>query len=442
LTIDTALCPYCGTHFTVSTKGTCQNCHQITAATPSGNCAQCGTKLTDLQSELRIVPTIGASQSLVANRSVPKQPAGEARIYCAKCKSENPPTAVHCQNCNANLLPGEGVIERIVFFFGFLFFAALCGYLLYHFYVQDPGSAPDVPFLNPIVLGILTFIFLLMAIVYPLRKTPLYTRYADRANRHLNLNPWQSLNDLNSAMDIAPEKQHELLKKRAKLHEKLGLAEDAARDQLALVTSPKAYKEAGDWVAGFTGVDADTFSKNMRSGQIKTLLSSGKAVAVGYCPKCRSVVQLNKEQRCPVHPKKKGKEVEVVIPVDLLVGKLAVLQKMERGKPQLTAEIETLLNSGQVEALGYCKRCHCVVNLDPGRHCRIHPKISGQDIKYVLPGREKDAKRSIMQVHRYDQAIAMKRIVFIVAFFALVLAAFIIFFPEAIDEFILRLSGK
>ncbi len=356
------------------------------------------------ETPVKVEPSqVSATENAEVNTPPPVR--GVPRIHCHRCKAENPSSVERCQQCDAKLLPAEGVRARLTTFFSALIAAGFLGYLLYYFYIQNPGSAPDIPFLNPVVLGIATFLALITALTAPLRRTPEYVKYLNRANRHILLNPWQSLDDLDHAMYVAPEKeQGKLLKQRAKLYEKVGFAEDAARDFLVLATSPNAVKGEADFIHMFTGIDSDAYQVGRRSGQIATILEFGKAKAVGYCSQCNLVVGLDKEQRCLIHPKTKGREVEVVIPADLLAGKLAVMQKVEAGKPRVAEQLSALLTSGKASALGYCRSCRAVVELDPQRRCTIHPRNRIKNIQYAVPRDLASARRRIFKTKQLRQA--------------------------------------
>ena len=340
-----------------------------------------------------------------AEIATPAPVRGEARIHCQKCKAENPSGAVRCQRCDAKLLPSESAGARFTTFISLLIAAGFFGYLLYRFYIQNPGSAPDIPFLgaflNPVVLGLATVIAFITAIVVPLRRTPEYVKYINRAKRHINFNPWQALEDVESAMEIAPDKeQSNLLKQRAQLYEKVGFAEDAARDRLVLATSQDAFKGEADAVKMFTGADSGTYAAGRRSSQIQTILYSGKALAIGYCPKCNAVDFLDKDEHCPNHPKTKGREVEYVIPADMLAGKLAVMQKVEAGKPNVAEQLTELLTTGKASAIGYCLRCKAVVELTSERRCVAHPKARVKNVQYAVPRDLAAARKRIFKLQR------------------------------------------
>ena len=120
---------------------------------------------------------------------------------------------------------------------------------------ETPGSAPDIPLCNPGALGVGVVLVLVLGFTQSVQKTPTYLKYENRAKRHVDLNPWQALSDLNTAIELAPEKeQANLLKQRANLCDKLGMTEEAAHDRLVLATSPDAYKGEGQWVDDLAGV--------------------------------------------------------------------------------------------------------------------------------------------------------------------------------------------
>ena len=380
----------------------------------------------------------------MATPTQPPTPVGEARIHCQRCKSENPPSATRCRNCDADLLPGEGAGQRLAYLMAGLLGAALLGFLFYQFHIRNPGSAPDIVICNPAALGVGAVASLVMAFTLALRRTPAYLKFQNRARRHVALNPWQALDDLNRALKLAPEKEQSgLLKQRAELYDKLGLGQDAARDLLALATSPNAFKSQGDWVAALTGADAGVYTHGRRSAQIKSLLKADRARAVGYCPRCKAVVELDAEQRCPVHPQAKGREVQYVIPADVLAGKLAVLQKSERGHSELSAQITELLNSGQAKAVGYCPRCKTAVELDSKRHCTVHPRARARIGQYVVPGDVDAAKRAVLLQGRREETFAVRRRTFaVMGLVAVSITLLLTVYRTQVAEFVERFTAQ
>ena len=353
------------------------------------------------------------------------KPLGEARIHCPKCKVENAANATRCQNCGELLLPAEGTGVRFLYFVFGVLFAAGFAFLFYQFYVMNPGTAPDIDFLNPVVLIVGAFASLIAGIVLAVRRTPEYEKYENRAKRHLGLNLWQSLADVNRAMKAAPEKkQGGLIKLRAQVFEKLGMADDAMRDRLVLITSPNAYKSEGETVSMFTGADADVYARSRKKTQIKAVLNSGNVVAVGYCPKCKAVVELDADEHCKTHVKTKGQEVEYVISADVLKGRLAVLAKLERRHAEAAGQLTGLLAAGQAVAQGYCPRCKGVVTLDVERRCMVHPKVKGKWTAYSVPTEAEKGKKAVQEAMRLRGNQSAKNIILILTVLVLVIAVY------------------
>jgi phage FluMu protein Com len=366
----------------------------------------------------------------------------EPKIHCPKCRSENPPNANRCRSCDTKLLTGEGVGQRFIYLIGGILSAAVLGFLFYQFYVRNPGSAPDIPICNPGALGLGAVFVLIIGFTQAVRKTPAYLKYENRANRHVGLNPWQALSDLNTAIELAPEKeQTSLLKQRANLFEKLGLTEDAARDHLVLATSPNAFKGEGEWVAAFTGADADTYTQSRRSAQITSLLSSGSALAIGYCPRCKYVVELDSDQHCRDHPRTKGREIQYVIPSDVLVGKLTVLQKLESGHSQLSAQLTELLDSGQAKAVGFCPRCKAVKELDSKRRCTIHQRVKGRKVQYVVPNELESAMQLVLRETREEILIGRRKTLVAISLVTVSIIFLRTYFSTQVMEFVEKLTS-
>ncbi len=321
---------------------------------------------------------------------------GEARIHCPKCKVENTSNAVRCQNCGELLLPGENTRGKPVYFVFGVLFAAAFAYLYYQFYILNPGTTLENGIFSPLILG--AFVSLLLGIFLSLRRAPEYLKYEARASRHIPLNALQSLADANRAIAISPEREHNrLLKMRAEIYDKLGMAEAAARDRLAVITSPKATRADANLVYPITGAEADLYAMGRRKDQMKAVLSSGNVVAVGYCPRCRLVAELNADESCKVHPKIKGQDVDYVIAADALKGKLSVLGKIERRHQEAAAQLTGMLAQNEAAAVGYCPKCRKVVQLDVERKCIVHPKQRGKWVHYTVPGELEQGKQAVLE---------------------------------------------
>ena len=357
--------------------------------------------------------------------TVPTQP--EPRIHCPKCKAMNPTNTELCQQCGKNLLPGQGAGLRLFFLFFFLILAGVFAYLMYTNFIREGASNPGNFWLNPVSLSVGILVSLVLALTLALRRIPTYKRYEMRSSRHLNLDINQSIADLTSAMELAPDNvQHSLLKRRRSLYEKIGDSTNADRDRLALALDPNAWKSEGEFLSVFGGMQGDAFSWSMRRGAIDTLVLSGVAVALGYCPSCKAVVELNKDKKCPVHPKIKGRNEELVIPADVAAGKLAVLAKLEHKEAHLAMEITRLLDAKEAVALAYCPRCQGVMQLDTQRRCPHHPKEKIKGVAYELPGNFEARKRQILRARHWKKFNNTRYMIFLVLGLALLVVTYFV----------------
>lgn len=357
--------------------------------------------------------------------SVPAQP--EPRIHCPKCKTKNLTDAERCQQCGKNLLPGQGAGLRLFFLFFFLMLAGVCAYLMYWNFIREGAPNPESFWLNPVSLSVGILVSLILAFVLALRRIPRYKRYEMRSLRHVSLNIHQSIADLTRALELAPDTmQHSLLKQRRSLYEKIGDSINADRDRLALALHPEAWKSEGDFLSVFGGLEGDAFSWSMRRAAIDTLLSSGIAVAVGYCRACKAVVELNPDKRCPVHPKIKGRDEELVIPEDVAAGKLAVLAKLEHKEAHLANEITKLLEAKEAVALGYCPRCAGVMQLDAQRRCPHHPNGKIKGVAYELQGNFEARSRQMLRERHWKKVNNTRNtVVLVVTLVVLVMTYFV-----------------
>lgn len=361
----------------------------------------------------------------LSNTSTQKEPL----IHCPKCKTTNPTNADRCKQCGQVLLPGQGVGSRVFFFFFFMALSIVFAYLMYINFIRENAPNPDSFWLNPVSLSVGIMLSLILAFVLSLRKTPKYQQYEKRSVRHLNLNLHQSIADLTSALELAPDSARPgLLKQRRRLYEKIGDSVNADRDRLTLALDPDAWKSEGDFLSVFGDFEGSAFSWSMRRGAIDNLVSSGVAIAVGFCPECNAVVVLNKDKKCPIHPKTEGREQELVIPADIAVGKLKVLTKMIKKVPSLAKELNKLLESNEVVALAFCPQCQGIMELDPQLHCPHHPTARLKGVWFSLPYDLEAQKRQMMHtVHvkksigtRYSVAFAIILIALAVVYFAII----------------------
>jgi ribosomal protein L40E len=350
------------------------------------------------------------------------------QITCARCKTKNPTGADRCQQCNANLLPGVGAGRRVLILLVFLGLAAWLAYQMYDKFIRAGAPNPESFWLNPISLGVGILFSIIAAFVLAFRRTPMYARYENRALRHRNIDPWQSIEDYTRAIELAYEDARpRLIKQRAICFENLGQTQDAARDRLTLAVSPKAWKEEAEFLGLFIDMNSDVFVKGMRDAQIAEILKSGMGIAVGYCPECKTAVDLNTEQACLKHPKIKGRNVQYVIPIDRLAGRLTVLQTQEALQRKLLPELSQLLEEEQAVAIGTCPKCKDIIELTAQRQCPRHPKARISGIEYLLPQRMDARQRELRRDRYWKNSLSRRRLmVFTSMAILLVLTYFLI----------------
>lgn len=237
-------------------------------------------------------------------------------ITCKKCKEQNPSHLTMCQNCGHNLLPGESFSERLGIFITSLVAMGISigalAFLTKHPKFSEASQCcmfarPELWFLG--IVG-----FPIIGIVNALRKTPLYQRYLNRANRHTETDPDQALADYSEALALAPEKQKaQILKQRSALLTKLGKDQDSLKDHLEYMQKDEAYQGTSSFAHVF-GLDEETIISGARENEQKLLVSSGKSKAIGYCSKCQKAVVLDENLKCSIHPKNKTRETTLVMP--------------------------------------------------------------------------------------------------------------------------------
>ena len=250
-------------------------------------------------------------------------------ITCTKCQEENPPELTACQKCGHTLLPGESFTDRLVVFIGGILGMGISIGMTY-LLGKNPEFAETSQcclFTRPEIWLIGIVAFPIMGIMGLLRKTPEYSRYAKRANRHLEIDPEQALADFSKALMLAPEKEKaNLLKQRSALYAKLGKEENALQDKLEYIGKDEAYKGTSSFAQVF-GLDSESMVAQARKTEQEQLITSSKVNAVGYCAKCQKAVVLNEKQKCPIHPKSKPYHATFVLPDKVESTMLEVEQK-------------------------------------------------------------------------------------------------------------------
>jgi translation initiation factor 2 beta subunit (eIF-2beta)/eIF-5 len=212
---------------------------------------------------------------------------------------------------------------------------------------------------------IMTLFMIIFGIVNAIKKTPAHERYFERAKRHIELDPKQSIEDYSMALKLLPAEsiqtkdffkmqsrvnKLEILNERASIFNKLDMANEAKQDWQAslfevnklLSSSTKSdkgklllkrdfiYEKLGrkdesvldrlnytyteeqllppettvsmGAIEGIKKGTADTKRQELVALR-KELMSDGRFKAVGYCPECKTLVNLDFYLRCSVSPK-------------------------------------------------------------------------------------------------------------------------------------------
>jgi ribosomal protein L40E len=265
-------------------------------------------------------------------------------IHCQKCKHENEPSAKKCSQCSTNLLPGTGIQQRLGALVSALVVAAIsfvAAFLLLK-YKPEFGEKDWIYFAGLALFGAIMLIF---GIIWFLRITPLYERYATRAKRHIELNPWQAIADYGSAIDNAPKTQAfdylleraklhqgldmtmesradwkqalenintrivqprasiDLIKQRAEIYKYLGMEDEYAMQMLQYtIDKEKTFKTksgqiAEGWEEGLQKGSEDAQRQELQKLRAAIMINQ-KYKIVGQCKKCRSIVDLDARLEC------------------------------------------------------------------------------------------------------------------------------------------------
>ncbi|HWQ83960.1 MAG TPA: hypothetical protein VN363_05305, partial [Anaerolineales bacterium] len=251
-------------------------------------------------------------------------------ITCERCKTVNPPELRHCQNCHRDLLPGEGGATRLIILLVAGLITSVGVWVLARFGQGEPLPDLGGAFSSPVFWAILVIVTPLSGLKMALSPTPAHQRYLNRARRHLNLDKAQAMADLNQALALAPEKERTaILKERAQLYASLGQVQQATRDRIATIESDGSYQGA-EAVAALTGLDKDAFAGGMKDRDIQALLKAQAALSMGYCPKCKNVVELDGKMHCKLHRRARIESVRLAIPEDVSKIKIAILEAHAR----------------------------------------------------------------------------------------------------------------
>jgi hypothetical protein len=168
-------------------------------------------------------------------------------IHCQKCKHINTPEAEKCEQCMTNLLPGVPIRQRlwgivVVLICAFIFIAILKWIL-----AQIPFVLSDVPALGAIASIVGALLCLLgvgIGIFMIVERIPRYARYMIRAERHMEIDSEQAIQDFGSALialmnektsDLTLSRTKQIYQERAALYQKAGNTKEANKDLASLL---------------------------------------------------------------------------------------------------------------------------------------------------------------------------------------------------------------
>ena len=299
----------------------------------------------------------------------------DVKIICYKCKAENPAEAQTCQKCGRDLLSFKPIWLRVTYFLVSLLICAGLAWLAYNLYSNPKNEEFANLFgIGAISLAITSVITPFYGLNLALGQGSYADLLAERADRHKTPYPWQALIDTSHALELAPaNKQPSLLTKRMKLYGTLGLTENATRDELAITYAKENNPQGG--VGLYLGSNligstdpSGSFEKGWLSGVAKQarkdrlmMYKQGRVIAMGYCPHCQQVVDLDDDLRCfqaaETGVKRhfgKPKYVQFTVPSDHQAGLAAVRVVMENaGKKRTSRALGCLVIFIAVVLLGY-----------------------------------------------------------------------------------------
>jgi hypothetical protein len=256
-------------------------------------------------------------------------------IVCRKCKAINNTGTAHCQNCGRDLLPGYPFSYRMLVMLAGIIACLFCAWMLFRL-IQNPELTlgAELTFCASPVFWVFAMVLIpIVTLVETLRKTPVYTRYELRADRHKKIDPEQTLADLTEAIKLAPKKkQGALLRKRSDIHKMIGNEEEAIKDRLGYLESDIDDEDGFQSLGNTFQLPMDKITSGYREGERRGLVKLGQIKAVGFCKKCQKAVDLTCKIRCPDHPRKKPLTVKYVLPKDL---DSALVEVQEAGSKQL-----------------------------------------------------------------------------------------------------------
>jgi hypothetical protein len=224
---------------------------------------------------------------------------------------------------------------------------------------QDPDvfEGLDAIGFGVISLTLITIVMPFYGLYLAFSGGKLHELLNERANRLQNSQPWQALEDLGHALELAPIQEHaQIMTTRMNLYSSLGLMQNATREELAITYAKERNPQGGMGLFIAGNIFGDSFSTGYLRGISKQarknrekMYGEGRAIVLGYCSVCKEAIELNNEFKCPKSekakaPKHSGKPkfLQYVIPADVEAGKVAVMKAMEAGNQALRRRLVSI----------------------------------------------------------------------------------------------------
>ncbi|MHB9032300.1 MAG: zinc finger Ran-binding domain-containing protein [Anaerolineae bacterium] len=329
-------------------------------------------------------------------------------IICIHCTALNEPSREACSQCGAELLPGEGVITRLVYIGLGLFVAAALVVTALLLFAYAPAN-PNTRWAAPILIAV-GAVFMGLSVYASLYKTPLWQRYAARARRHVDLDTEQALADYTQALRLAPAQEKAvLLEAHQQVADKVGDAEAVLADlrELKKIYAVYASKSDAKTRAELALKQVSVFEKLEKALHLVHDEDGALQEHLEYLDwieqHIEDIISSSRDQ------------------IDLasfVTGASTRDQQLVRDfQPRylLVSQVKDdrarLMQNETIAAVGYCSRCQQVYRLKKNTVCPINP-THGQLtlVEYVLPhavaSAEYDLRARVAQRNEQAKGIA------------------------------------
>ncbi len=316
-------------------------------------------------------------------------------IYCAKCKTSNPPDATVCLHCSADLLPPPNQMSKTSFlFFALGLFVLLPGGIAY-LILSAKEPAVFLKWIAYILIGIAVIAFIGTMMATFGKKAPdsaavTHEHYATRARRHISLDAGQALADFNKALEMAPkEKQLALRMERFPLYEKLEMFTELAEELKMLIPTAKRQTK------NFKGVEQHNMKIAIRDLYTKleeTYKRLGNETEVARTHLAFTYyAQAHQKDLYTGGLSDSSKNLVSVLGGDGDAFAVGFDSKGGTGMMDLFFQDERkkMVAAGQVKAVGFCPECDKEQELDGNLNCPVSPKHKKlRNIRFFVPGDE------------------------------------------------------